>query len=139
VSAIVAGPADLRRRSEQRPRFTDVAVALAEVDTVRAEPLGQRHAVVDDERDVRVGTDALERVGEPRQLILADLLHAELEGGRDPRFERGPKTVWKYTPDLLRADQVKSRRFRPPARRKLDWIELSFVQGQAGIRVTDAS
>jgi hypothetical protein len=63
VAAVVAGPADLRRRPEQRPRFAHVPVALPEMHTVRAEPLRQRHAVVDDERHLSVGADALQRLG----------------------------------------------------------------------------
>ena len=52
---------------------------LAEMDAVGAEPLRQRDAVVDDERDVGVGADALQRLGEPRQLVLVDVLDPQLE------------------------------------------------------------
>ena len=83
---------------EQRPRLANVAVALAEMDAVGAEPLGQRHAVVDDERDVRVGADALQRLGEPRQLVLVDVLHAQLERGGDARLKRRLQAIGKAPP-----------------------------------------
>ena len=66
---------------------------LAEVNAVGAEPLGQRHAVVDDEGDVRVGADALQRLGEPRELMLGDVLHPQLERRGDARLERGLQPV----------------------------------------------
>ena len=84
MAAVVAGAADLRAGTEQRPRLADVAVALAEVHAVGAEALGQRHAVVDDEGDVGIGADALKRLGESRQLMLVDVLHAQLEAAAMP-------------------------------------------------------
>ncbi len=107
--------------------------------SVRAEPLGQRHAVVDDEGDVGVGAQALQRLGQPRQLMLGDVLDPQLEGARDPRLERGLEPVREPAADLLRADQVQLRRRRPRRRREVDGVELGFVQGQAGTRATDAS
>ena len=95
MAAVVAGLADLRRRAEQRARLADVAVALAQVDAVGAEPLGQLHAVIDDERDIGIGADALQRLGEPRQLMLVDVLHAQLERRRDAGLERGLEPVRK--------------------------------------------
>ena len=83
---------------EQRPRLADVAVALAEVHAVGAEPLGQRHAVVDDEGDVRVGADALQRLGEPRQLMLVHVLDPKLECRGEARLERGLQAVGKAPP-----------------------------------------
>ena len=46
---------------------------------VGAQPLGQRDAVVDDERDVGVGADPLQRLGQPRELMLVDVFYPELE------------------------------------------------------------
>ena len=88
MAAVVAGPADLRAGAEQRARLADVAVGLAEMDAVGAEPLGQRHAVVDDERGVVIGADPLQRLGEARQLMLVDVLDAQLERGDRPAAER---------------------------------------------------
>ena len=57
---------------------------------VGAEPLRERHAVVDDERHVSVGADALQRLGEPRQLVLVHVLDPQLERGGDARLQREP-------------------------------------------------
>ena len=84
----MAGLADLRDGPEQRARLADVAVGLAEMDAVGAEPLGQRHAVVDDEGDVGVGADALQRLGEPRQLMLATSLTRSWNAAADARLQR---------------------------------------------------
>ena len=46
------GDADLRGGAEQGARLARIAVALAEMDAVGADPLRQRHVVVDDEGDV---------------------------------------------------------------------------------------
>ena len=125
---------------EQRPRLADVAVALAEMDAVGAEPLGERHAVVDDERDVGVGADALQRLGEARQLMLVDILDPQLEGGRDARLERGLQPVGEGPADVLRADQVELARLRPLGRRESPSDRTScFVQGQAGTLRVDAA
>ena len=57
MAAVVAGDADLRARAEQPPRLSRIAVALPQMHAVRAEPLGQRHVVIDDEGDVMLGAD----------------------------------------------------------------------------------
>ena len=105
---------------------------------VRAEPLGQRHAVVDDEGDVGVGADALQRLGEPRQLMLVDVLHAQLEGRGDARLQRRLQAIGKAAADVLRADQVELRRLRPLGRREVDGIELGLRPRQAGTFAVDA-
>ena len=92
VAAVVAGAADLRVGAEDRAGLLDVPVRLAEVNPVGAEPLGQRDAVVDDEGDVRVGADALQRLGEARQLMVFDVLDAKLEGGRNARARARPSS-----------------------------------------------
>ena len=73
---------------EQRARLARVAVALAEMDAVGAEPLGQADAVVDDEGDVGVGADPLQRLGQPRQLMLVDVLDPQLERRDRPARQR---------------------------------------------------
>src|SRR6185369_12763074 len=70
VTAVVAGPADLRRRAEHRSRLANVAVGLAEVDPIGAEALSERNAVVDDEGDARIGADALKGLRQPGQWML---------------------------------------------------------------------
>jgi hypothetical protein len=139
MAAVMAGPADLGTRAEQRTRFANAAVTLPEMHTVGAEPFGQRHAVVDDEGDVRVGADALQRLGEPRQFVLRNVLDPQLERGCDPWSERRPQPIGKRPADLLRADQIELRRRRPLGWRKIDRVELGFVEGQAGILEMEAS
>ncbi len=92
MAAVVAGLADLRRRPEQGARLPNVAVGLAEVHAVGAEPFGQRHAVVDDERDLGLGANALQRLGETRELMLGTSLtrswKAEATPGSSAAFKR---------------------------------------------------
>jgi len=129
----------LRRRSEQGPRLANIAVALPQMHAVRAEALGESHAVVDDEGDIGVGADPLQRLGKPGQLVIAYVLHAQLEGGCDPRLERRPQSVVEWSADVLRADQIELGRFFPLRRREVDRIKFGFVQGQAATRATEAS
>ena len=86
------------RGAEQRARLARIAVLLAEMDAVGAEPLRQRHVVVDDEGDVALGADPLQRLGEPGRLVLVDALHPELEGGDRPGVERGREPSGKSPP-----------------------------------------
>src|SRR3546814_16837197 len=85
VAAGVAGYADLRIGAEQTPRLLRIAVALPQMDAVGADPLRQRHLVVDDEGGVVRGADRLQRLGEPRRRVLLDVLDAKLEGRARPR------------------------------------------------------
>src|SRR5215217_3091134 len=101
MAAVVAGPADLRAWSEQSSRLADIAIALPEMDSVGAEPLGQRHAVVNDERHLGVGADSLQRLGQPRELVFVHVLDAQLERRCDAQLERGLEAVGKRTADLL--------------------------------------
>ena len=89
----MAGLADLRRGPEQRSRIPDIPVTLAEMDAVGTEAFGQCHAVVDDERDASISADALQRLGESRQLVLFNVLHPELERRRDARLDRRLQAV----------------------------------------------
>ena len=58
------------------------------MNAVGVDPLGQADAVVDDEGDVGVGADALQRLGEPRQLMLVDIFHPQLERRDRPAGQR---------------------------------------------------
>jgi len=138
VAAIVAGAPDLRRRPKERPRLADVAVTLPKVNAVGAEALRKADAVVDDEGDIRVRTNALKRLGEPRQIMLADILHAELESRCDPGLERWPQPIREAATDLLRRNQVKLSRHRPRGRWEIDRIEIVLVHRQAKAFDVDA-
>ncbi len=120
----MTGLADLRRWAEQPPRLAHIAVALAEVDTVSAQTPGERHAVIDDEGDAGVSANALQRLGEARELMLIDVLHPKLEGGGNPWLERCPQPVRKCSADVLRADQIELRRFGALGRREIERVEL---------------
>lgn len=106
----MAGPADLRRGPEHLPGLANVAIALAEMDSVGSEPPRKGDAVVDDEGGLRIGADALKRLGEERKLMLVFVLDAELERRRQPRLERRLQPVREAPADLLRADQVQPAR-----------------------------
>src|SRR6476619_1418886 len=102
------------------------------MDTIRTKALGQSHAVVDDEGDAGVGADALEGLGEPRQLMLVNVLYSQLESGRDPLLARGLQAIREAAADVPRADQIELGRLLPLRRRKVDGIELGFVHFRRG-------
>ena len=109
----MAGHADLHRGPEHGAGFPRVAVALAEMDPVGAEPLGQRHAVVDDEGGIGVGADPLQRFGEPRQLMLVEILDAQLERRDRPGASAALSRSGKLPPTscgLIRYSSHGSRR-----------------------------
>jgi hypothetical protein len=87
MTAVVTCLADLRLWAEQRARFAHVAVLLAKMNAIRAQSPRKSHAVVDDEGDIRVGADALERLGEPSERVLLHLLHPKLECRSDTRLQ----------------------------------------------------
>ena len=49
---------------------------------------------------------ALQRLGEPRRLVLVDALHPELEGGDRPGVERRREPLGKIAADVERRDQI---------------------------------
>ena len=100
--------------------------------------LHARMLVVDDERNIRIGTDALQRLGEPCQLVVVHVLHPKLECHGEARLKRRLQAVRKRYANVLRANQVKPRRLGPRRGREVERIELGFVQGQAGTRAVDA-
>jgi len=130
MPTVVAGPADLCRRSKQGPRFANVAILLAEMDAIGAEPLGQRHAVVDDECGTGVGAEPLQGLGQAGKLMLADVFHAHLESSHRPRCQGGLKPVGKPAADLLRADQIELRRLRPLWRREDRQVGCFVIHGR---------
>src|SRR3569623_808500 len=110
VAAVVTGHADLRLGAENRTRLARIAVALAEMDTVRAEALGPRDAVVADERPLAVGADALPRLRERCGLVLGDILDAELERRDRPGVERAGEPVGEAAGHVERRDEIELAR-----------------------------
>src|SRR3546814_10738078 len=74
-------------------------------------------SIVDDEGDFMIGAGALQRLGEPRRLVLIDTLYPELEGGDGAAVKCGGEPVRKVVAYLSRRDQVEL------ARRPLPTIE----------------
>ena len=106
---------------------------------IGAKPLRKAHAVVYYEGDFGVGADALQRFGQTRQLVLADILHAKLERRGEPRLHRYLQTVAEISTDLLGADQIELCGLGPRRWREVERIVLGFDPGQAGTRAVEAS
>jgi hypothetical protein len=124
MPAVVARHADLRLRAQQCPCFPNVAVLLAEVHAVCAEPLRQLHAVVDDEGHARVRADALQRFRQPGELMLRDILNAELKSRDDLVVHGALQALGETIAHALRGNQVEPARLRPLRRRKTCRIEF---------------
>ena len=75
----MTGHADLRLAPQALAGLLDRAVILPQMDAIGADPLGQADRIVDDEGDLALRADRLERSGEACGLVLVDALHAELE------------------------------------------------------------
>ena len=104
--AVVTRYPDLRIGAEFRARLARVAIVLAEMDAVRTDALGERDAVVDDERDLAIRAHTLERIGERRGLVLVDALDAKLER-RDRRgIERPRQPLGEPAADVERRDEI---------------------------------
>jgi hypothetical protein len=103
-------------------RFLRIAVLLAQMDPIGAEPLGQADRIVDDERHVAVGADALERFGQPRGGMIVHVLDAKLERGDRPGVQRADQPFGKGARDIERGDEIqfagglRHRRALPPLR-----------------------
>lgn len=109
----MTGHADLYRRAQHVARFAGVAIVLAQMHAIRAQTLGQADAVIDDESDLAVGADTLERLGQLGRGVLIHVLDAELEGRNRPGIERARQPVGKAAGHVERRDQVKLAG-RPP-------------------------
>ena len=129
MTTVVTSPPDLRGRTEQGARLARVVVRLAEMDPVGAEPFGQPHAVVDDERDVMIGADLLQRLGEAGKAVFVDILDAQLERRDRPAAERRLEPVGKRAADILRADQIELARLGALGRLEARQVGIIFVHG----------
>lgn len=95
MTAVVAGSADLGRGTKERTSRAYIAVTLAKMNTISADALGKGHAVVDDESDIEVRADPLERLCKPRNLILLDVFQAKLESCCNTRFQGSLQPIAK--------------------------------------------
>jgi hypothetical protein len=73
---------------------------------VGIETLCEADAVIDDEGNVRVRTNALQRLGQPCKLVLVDGLHTQLESRDWSSGKRGLQLVREISAYILRADEV---------------------------------
>src|SRR5690606_13562684 len=89
MPAIMAGDADLRGRPQNVPRLTRIAIPLSQMHTIGAEALGERDAVIDDEGDIALGAELLQRRSQARDAVLVESLEAQLKGGDRATVECG--------------------------------------------------
>lgn len=139
MAAVVTGPADLRRRAECGAGYAYISVALAEVNSAGGKPFGKRDAVVDDESDIGVGADALQRLGKPGKVMLLPVLDTKLEGRRKTGLERRSQPVRKRPADVLRTDQVQAATARARRGEGVGEIARDLVERQTGTFSVDAS
>ena len=127
MSIGMAGDADLLRWPQDVSGFARIAVRLAEMDAVRIQALCQADAVIDDERDIMIGANALKRIGQASNLMRIDVLHPQLECSDRPPCKRRLELVREIPTDVLRTDQVKLARIDPRRRRKDGQIGFVIV------------
>ena len=108
------------------------------MNTIGAQPLRKRNAIIDDERDLSVGANTLKRLGETRYFVLRLALHAQLKGCNGLDVGNGFQPLGEVPAHVLRGDQVEPAGFRPPRRRKFGRIEI-VVQSQAATFSVEAS
>lgn len=107
VAAGVAGDTNLRLSAERVARLAHRTVLLAEMDAIRAQPLGKRDAVIDDKRDVPGAADLQQWRRQPRRFVLVDAFHPKLEGRHRPAVERPLQALGKAARHVERRNQVK--------------------------------
>lgn len=135
----MTGFPNLGRRAEQPSRLANIAITLAEVDSIGADAFCKCHAVIDDEGYARVRTDALQRLRYSCELLVIDAFHAELEGACKSRLERSLQALRKGAADLLRADEIELARLGFATSKVGRELVRKIVQSQAGTSLTDAS
>jgi hypothetical protein len=101
----VARHADLRLRSELCARVARVAILLAEMDAVGAEPLGEADAVIDDERHVTGAADLDQRRRERSDAVIVDPLQPQLERAAGPR--PAPPPAGRRKPSSIAGGEIR--------------------------------
>ncbi len=79
VTAVMAGHADLHFWPQYLARLSRVAVPLPQMHAIRAQPLGQRDAVVDDKGDLPLRAQLLQRLGREGDRVLIQALQPQLK------------------------------------------------------------
>src|SRR5215213_4967560 len=102
------------------------AVLLAEMHSIGTQPLGEGHAVIDDEGDPRVRADALQGLCKTRELMLRNIFHSELEGGDYLILRSGLQPIREGAAHVLGRDEVQPAGFSPLRSRELGRLELVF-------------
>ena len=95
MAAIVAGDSDLRLTPQYLARFTGIAIILAQMHAIRAQPFGKGDAVIDDEGDVPISTNRLQGCGKARNRVVIQPLETQLKGSDWPCVKRGLQAIRK--------------------------------------------
>ena len=134
MTAVMASDADLDLGAQQLARRLRIAIALPQMHAVRAEPLRQRDAVIDDESDVAVGAQPLQRFRRARDCIFVHALQPQLERRHAAAVERGGELVDERRFDGGRGNEVELAR-GAKARFELGgelWVERQFFVCEIG-------
>src|SRR5215210_1486515 len=102
------------------------AVLLAEMHSIGTQPLGEGHAVIDNEGNPGVRADALQGLCKTRELMLRNVLHAELEGRDHVVLRRGFQPIREGAAQVLGRDEVQPAGSSPLRSRELGRLELVF-------------
>ena len=93
---------------------------------IGAKALGKAHAVVDDEGDAGIRADTLQGLRQTRELMLRQVLHAELERRDRLILRNGSQPIRECAPHVLGRDQVQPAGLRPLRRSEFRRLELVF-------------
>jgi hypothetical protein len=109
VTAIMAGNANLRLTAQNLARLTRIAIILAQMHAIRTQTLGERNAVIDDEGNVALGTNHLQRLCRARNGVIVQPLQPQLKGRNRPRIQRGFQPIRDTIVKLWGGQQIEFR------------------------------
>ena len=106
MAAVVTGHADLHLGTKLLARLARVAIFLPQMDPIGVQPLGKADAVIDDEGDLALGTERLDRPGERGDGMIVDPFEAQLEGGDLAAVERLGELIDEILVNRRRRNQI---------------------------------
>jgi hypothetical protein len=106
MTAVVTGNANLRVAAKQFTRFSNVTIALAQMQAVGLQALGQSNAVVHDKRDVMRSANGLQRLRKSRRFMLTQFFNPKLERRDGASGQGSLKMCGKIAAYIKRRDQV---------------------------------
>lgn len=80
VPAVVACNTDLRLRPKQAARFFRISVSLSQMNAIGMQAFGERYVVIHDKGRFMCRADRLQRLCQPRRLMLRHIFDAKLKG-----------------------------------------------------------